>query len=119
MPIYAKLAKNKILKDDLRHELNEREFKVRVTNSNREQLRELGIIGENIEIGEQTSVKLKHIDPIYAVTNEPELIENPEFRRFKDVYASELKIVFDIVSDYDEHTRELKGHNNPGEIKFK
>lgn len=119
LPIYAKLAKNKILKDDLRHELNEREFKVRVTNSNREQLRELGIIGENIEIGEQTSVKLKHIDPIYAVTNEPELIENPEFRRFKDVYASELKIVFDIVSDYDEHTRELKGHNNPGEIKFK
>ena len=115
--VYAELSRKKILSDELRHELNEREFSVAVTPGNREQLRELGVIGENISIGTEASVKLKYIDPIYAITNEPELAQNSEFKELKREYADELKIVSDIVGQYDEHTREWKTHTR--ETRFR
>ena len=116
LPIYAELSKKKILRDELRHELNEQEFKVIVTSSNKEHLRELGLIGDDGEIGEQVSIKLKHIDPIYAVTNDPKLIEQSEFQIYRNRYMEEIKIVFDIVSEGNEQTQEIKRQNR--EIKF-
>jgi len=117
LPIYAGLSRVKVLKDELRHELNEREFKVRVTAANRGQLHELGVIDDDTEIGEEVLIKLKYIDPVYAVTNESELIENPEFQSFKERYASEIKIVSEVVPEQDEHTRELRKRSGENKLK--
>lgn len=117
LPIYAELSQQKILKDELKHELNEQEFDIKVMDSNKQQLHELGLIDDKVTIGELVSVKLKYIDPVYAVTNEPELIENLEFQRFKDKYERELNIVSEIVSEQNKHTRELKWQNK--EIKLR
>ena len=79
-------------------------------------MRKLGVV-EDATIGEEVSVKLKHIDPVYAITNDPELFKDPEFRKLKKGYVSELKIVSDITGQHDEHTREWKTHNR--EKKFR
>lgn len=117
LPIYAEFSKKKILRSELRHELNEREFKVKVTDGNKEHLRELGLIEGDIETGERVSIKLKWIDPIYAMLNEPELVEQDEFQRYRNRYMDEIKIVSDVVSEKDEHTREIEKPNR--EIKFR
>jgi len=117
LPIYAELSKKKILTAELRHELNEREFQVKVTDDNKEYLRELGLIESGAEAGERILIKLKHIDPIYAVSNEPKLIEQSEFQVSRARYENEIKIVSDVISENDEHTREIKGGG--GEIKFR
>lgn len=99
LPIYAELSKKKILRDELKHELNEQELDIKITDNNRQQLRELGLIEDGVAVGESVSVKLKHIDPVYAVTNEPGLAENLEFQRFKDRYGREVSIVSEIMSE--------------------
>jgi hypothetical protein len=111
LPIYAKILKKKILRNELRHELNEREFHVKVTDGNKEHLRELGLIESGIQTGERVLIKLKYIDPIYATSNEPKLIEQSEFKIFRNKYKDEIKIISDIVSGRDEHTREIKRQN--------
>ena len=103
---YAELSRRKTLGGELRHELNEREFNIPVTVENRERLRELGVIGEDVSPGTEDSVKLKYIDPIYAITNEPKLSENTEFKELKQAYADEMKIVTDVVTQQDEHVHE-------------
>lgn len=117
LPIYAELSKKKILKNELRHELNEQEFQVEVTDGNKEHLHELGFIEGDVETGERVSIKLKHIDPIYAVLNEPKLIEQAKFQIHRNRYKDEIQIVSDIVPEGNEHTREIKRGN--GEIKFR
>jgi hypothetical protein len=117
LPIYAEISKKKILRNELRHELNEREFSVKVTDADKERLRELGLIEDGTKIGERISVKMKYIDPVYAISNEPKLIEQSEFQIFRNKYRDEIKIISDIVSEGDEHTREIKKQN--GEIKFR
>lgn len=112
LPIYAELSKKKILRNELRHELNEREFQIKVVDGNREHLIELGLIEGGVETREKVSIKLKYIDPIYAVLNEPKLIEQPEFQVYRNRYRDEIQ----IVSEVNEHTREIKKGN--GEIKF-
>lgn len=117
LPIYVELSQKKIIGDELRHELNEREFEVKVTVGNKAQLRTLGLAEDAVELGETVRVKLKHIDPIYATTNEPRLIDYPEFARWKEVYASELRIVSDVISEIEERAREVK--NQKRETKFR
>lgn len=102
-PLHRK-AKKKILKNDIHHELNEREFSVKVINENKEHLRELGLIEDGTQIGKRISIKMKYIDPVYAVSNEPRLIEQPEFQIFRSKYEDEIKIVSDVVSERYEHT---------------
>jgi hypothetical protein len=117
LPIYGELSKSKILKNELRHELNEQEFPVEVTNGNKEHFIELGLIENETKIGENIFIKLKYIDPIYAVSNEPELIEQSEFQIYKNLYGKEMQIVYDSVStEESEHTQEMKIINK--EIKF-
>ena len=65
--IYAELSRRKTLGGELWHELNECEFNIPVTVENRERLLELGVIGEDVSPGTEASVKLKYIDPIYAI----------------------------------------------------
>lgn len=117
LPIYGELSKRKVLRNELRHELNEQEFQVKVTDGNKEYLIELGLTEDGAKTGEKFSMKLKHIDPIYAVSNEPELIEQTEFQIYRNRYREEIKIVSDIASEGNEHTREMKRGN--GEIKFR
>ena len=116
LPIYAEISKKKILRNELRHELNEREFSVKVTDDNKKHLRELALIEDDTKIGERVSVKMKYIDPVYAISNEPKLIEQPEFQIFRNKYGDEVKIISDIVSEGDEHMREIKKQNR--EMKF-
>lgn len=110
--IYAELSRRKILRSELRHELNEREFNIPITAENRERLLELGVIGEDVSHGTEASVKLKCIDPIYAITNEPKLSENTEFKELKRAYNDEMKIVTDVVTQQDEHVHEWKRHHS-------
>lgn len=108
LPIYAELSMQKVLDDSLRHELNNRELEVKITSSNKEHLAELGLITQEDVIGEYKTLPLKHIDPIYAVTNEPDLQTEPNFQRFKQVYANEIEHVTGSVRDQDEHLQEVK-----------
>lgn len=110
LPVFAELSKTKIIKDGLRHELNEREFKVQVTSGNIDQLFKFGLISDSVAIGEQISIKLKDIDPVYAITNEPTLAESSEFGESKGLYVDELKIVYDALSKFgqNEHRQELE-----------
>ncbi len=117
LPIYAELSKKKVLRGKLHRELSERELKVKVTDVNKEYLHELGVIDDAVKVGEQTMVKLKHIDPVYTVTNEPKLIEQTEFQMCRGMYEDEIKVVSDVVKEGDEHTREIKRQNR--EIKFR
>lgn len=99
LPIYGELSKRKVLRNELRHELNEREFQVRVTDSNKKHFIELGLIESGAETGEKISVKLKHIDPVYAVSSEPKLVEQTEFQVYRNQYWEEIRIVSDIASE--------------------
>ncbi len=93
LPTYATLLKKKVLTEELRRELNEREMRVRITDGNREHLHELGLIEDRITTGEQVLIKLKYIDPIYAISNDQELVIKSEFQAYRDAYAQEIKIV--------------------------
>ena len=75
-------------------------------------MREFGVIGEDVSSGTEVSVKLKYIDPIYAITNEPKLSENVEFMEHERAYADEMKVVTDVVAQQDEHVREWKRHHH-------
>jgi hypothetical protein len=120
LKIYAELSKRKVLSDELRRELNEREFLVQVNDSNREYLVRIGVI-EADSPQTEVSVQLKYIDPIYALTNDPSLIEDREFNEITSQYSRELEIVHDIVSEQNEHTKEQnrEQNNKGGEMKFR
>lgn len=118
LPVYATLSKKKTLSEKLRRELNEQEMRVKVTDGNREHLCQLGLIEEKTVIGEHVVMKLKYVDPVYAITNDPELLAEPDFEAYKDVYASEIKIISKaLVEEMGEHTQEIKRLGN--EIKFR
>lgn len=113
LTIYTELSKEKIISDNLRNELNEREFNTRITMGNEKQLRELGIIGDATEIGNKIPIKLKHLDPIYAVTNDPGLIDNPEFKKLKNNFKGEIDIMSSNASEKNERDNHMK------EFKFR
>jgi hypothetical protein len=117
LPTYAVLSKKKVLSKELRRELNEREMRVKVTKGNRDYLHELGLIDEKIAIGEHVLVKLKYIDPIYAILNDPELTANSEFKLCRDIYAEEIKIVLENFAEINEHTREIRGLNKENRLR--
>lgn len=117
LPVYALLSKKKILNKELRRDLNESEMRVKVTDGNMRHFRTLDLIADETAPGEYVSIKLKHIDPIYAVTNDPELKVNPEFKAFTDMYAQEIKIVSESSAEADEHMQEIE--NSGSEIKFR
>ncbi|MEX0917431.1 MAG: hypothetical protein WDZ90_02835 [Candidatus Paceibacterota bacterium] len=93
LPTYAALSKKKVLSKELRLKLNDQKMRVKITEGNRKYLRLLGLIGEKTSPGEYVSIKLKYIDPIYAISNNPELATNPEFKVYKDAYAQEIAIL--------------------------
>lgn len=117
LPTYVALSKKKVLSEELRRELNDREMRVKVTDGNKEHLHALGLIEDKTATGECVLIKLKHIDPIYAISNDPELAVKPEFQVYKDVYAQEIKIVSENLAETGEYTREIKGLGN--ETKFR
>ncbi len=116
LPIYAELSKKKIIRDNFRHLLNEKELIITVSTFNRERLSAQGLIEDGVALGEKVSVKLKHIDPVYAVTNEPDLIEDKEFVPYRQKYMEEIDIVLNTLTEGDEHLKETKIINK--ETKF-
>lgn len=113
LPIYATLSKEKIISEDLRKEINDRKFNVDVTEANRGLLRSLGVIQDE-DAGTSVPIELGAIDPIYALTNEPSLAENAEFRSKKQKYADEMAIVSEALNRRDERNQEWRSH-----IKFR
>ena len=109
LPIYAALSKKKVLNDELRRELNEREMRIKVTDGNKQYLHSLGLIGDKTATGEDVSIKLKQIDPIYAMLNDSGLLVKPEFQIYRDTYEQEFKIIVENLSEIGEHAREIKG----------
>ena len=117
LPIYSRLSRNKILPEGSRHELNEKEFGIQVSQENIITLKELGVVSNVTDITNKSStvpVKLKYIDPVYALTNEPELFNNPEFLTRKSKYADALTLVTESLNEVKREVRE----ESP-EIKFK
>jgi len=108
LPTYAMLSKKKVLSEELRRELNEREIRVKVTDGNRDYLHELGLIEGKTATEDHVLIKLKHIDPIYAISNDPELAVKPEFQIYQEKYAQEIKIISETLTETGEHTREIK-----------
>ncbi len=113
LPIYTKLSRNKTTPKELRHDLNEREFDISVSSKNIDVLKRLGVISDTTLEG-RTAVKLKYIDPVYALTNEPDLVDDPEFRRLKEVYAAEMSLVSDCLN---EAAKEHRRHNDEGKFR--
>ncbi|MBI3337631.1 MAG: hypothetical protein HY005_03390 [Candidatus Staskawiczbacteria bacterium] len=92
LPIYAKLSKSKITSKNRRRYLNEKEFNVDVSKENIAYLKRIGVIRDIVTEG-QISVKIKFIDPIYALTNEPKLFNDAEFIKYKEAYMDALTII--------------------------
>lgn len=113
LPIYTKLSRNKIIPKESRHDLNEREFDISVSSENINILKRLGVVSDTAVEG-PVPVKLKYIDPIYALTNEPNLVDDPEFRCSKGAYSTEMSLVSDCLN---ESTKELRKHDD--EWKFR
>lgn len=109
LPIYADLSKEKNLSSEIKREINNRKFKVHVSEENQGLLRSLGVIQDGV-IGVDTLVELCDIDPVYAVTNDPSLAENEEFRSRKQRYANEIAIISDALKETDEPSRESSSH---------
>lgn len=114
LPIYAEISKKKVLPAGTEHTLNEQEIELAVTAENIDSLKKLGIVDESVGEG-RISVKLKYVDPIYAVTNEPTLFEDAEFRKRTTAYERELTLVHEVMTG--EPTREQRFRT--GEKKFR
>jgi len=97
LPTYAKLSQCKVSSENDTSALNDLTFEVRITSENIEQLHTLELIKKDTAVGDVVSLSLEHIDPVYAVTNEPGLVDAPEFCRCKDWYAEELRIVSKVL----------------------
>jgi len=98
LPIYAKLSKKKITLKDMRHNLNEKEFTINVSEENMVVLLKLGVICD-VTVKGEVPVKLKLIDPIYALTNQPKLFGNAKFIKSKKAYTDVLNIVKKSLSE--------------------
>lgn len=72
-------------------------------------LHSLGVIREKTA---ETSVlvRLRDIDPVYAVTNDPSLAEDTEFLSEKKRYASEIAVVSNILKENGEPSKEPSSH---------
>src|SRR3989344_3851458 len=59
------------------------------TNQNKKRLMDLGVVGKSTKFGKEL-VLMKDIDPIYAVTNDVSLMDDPDFISRKIAYKIEL-----------------------------
>lgn len=116
LPIYAVLSKEKVLSEELRKELNERKIRVKITAANKEHMHALGVLTDTDKTGEYALIKLMHIDPIYAVSNDPDLASKPEFQTFVQAYLEEINIVLENFAESNEHAREIEALST--ETKF-
>jgi hypothetical protein len=91
LPIYFSLAQRKCISETVKSSLNETAHSIEVTEKNSEILRHFGVIGAKSQLG-TIPTKLKFIDPIYAITNEPELLKDAEFTSRKKDYAHEISL---------------------------
>ncbi len=105
IPIYAMLSREKLISDELSKELNDYEISVKINDGNRGYLDELGLVEDKIEIGESILIKLKYIDPVYAVSNDPELLTDPEFTAYRDIYSQEIKVMSESIAELNELRR--------------
>lgn len=117
IPTYAILSKEKLIGDELSKELNGYEIRVKINDGNREHLNELGLIEDKMVTGENILIKLKYIDPIYAVSNDSELVTDPEFSVYRDAYSQEVKVMSESIDELNELRHEINGLNN--ETKFR
>lgn len=113
LPVYAELSRKKMISKEARHDLNELAFDVQVSGDNADTLKRLGVIKNNAQEG-QVPVKLKDIDPVYALTNEPRLFDGAEFRRSKVQYEDVMTLVSDCMN---EATKEP--HKETSENRFR
>ncbi|MBP7811220.1 MAG: hypothetical protein KA054_00015 [Candidatus Moranbacteria bacterium] len=109
LPIYAHLSREKDLSSEIRKGINDREFRVHVTETNLDLLCSLGVVQDE-DVETSTSVKLRDIDPIYAITNDQSLAENTEFLSRKIKYADEIAITFAALRENIEKDKELHPH---------
>lgn len=106
LPIYATLSKEKNLSAEIKQEINNRKFEVSVNEGNQELLHSLGVTQDKV-VGTDILVELRNIDPVYAVTNDSSLAENPEFILRKKEYATEIALIFKTLKENDELGGEL------------
>lgn len=109
LPIYAELSKEKEPPGIGKIEINNKQLRIVITEINEGYLRSLGVIG-NKSVGEHTLVELRHIDPVYAITNQPSLVSDPEFYLRKKRYSREISIISGSLGKFDESRRELHHH---------
>ena len=88
LPIYALLSQKKERISDAK-DLNTKQFQINISNENRERLIKLGVINKNVQ-NTTSPVSMINIDPIYALTNDLALINNPDFLTKKKEYRIEF-----------------------------
>lgn len=90
IPAYLDLASRKHAHQSFKKELNDLAFSVAVERNNAERLSLLGVMTHSA--GEHADIELRYIDPLYAVTNDPALLCNEQFRLRKRAYSRELEL---------------------------
>ena len=60
--------------------------------------------------GANANIKLRDIDPVYAVTNEHSLVKDAEFLAKHKEHAGEIAILGKILGENNEQSRELSSH---------
>jgi hypothetical protein len=112
--VYAHLSRKKLFGNKSGKEINECEFRVGVTEGNKEYLQKIGIVGDQVEMKERVSMKLWLIDPIYALTNDPSLVDQNGFKKCADVYKEEMNIMKESLLEKREQRND---HNE--KIRFR
>ncbi|OGI72906.1 hypothetical protein A3G48_02195 [Candidatus Nomurabacteria bacterium RIFCSPLOWO2_12_FULL_40_42] len=88
LPIYAILSLKKSKVFDTK-KLNLSKLIIDVQPENKKRLMDLGVVGKSTKFGKEL-VLMKDIDPIYAVTNDVSLMDDPDFISRKIAYKIEL-----------------------------
>lgn len=103
LPVYGRLSQKKIgLEGNLN--LNEFEFELNCVPAKirTQEIKWLGVIRNDFEEIKQ-KLKLKIIDPIYAITNHPGLFNDEEFKEIKKEYLNEMSVVREAINKINKN----------------
>lgn len=71
--------------------INDISFDLPVFPQDRKKLHKLGVIDE--KMGSKSRVTIRDIDPVFALSREPQLAINPSYLKRKEAYADVIKII--------------------------
>lgn len=97
LPAYLNLATRKHTPKDIMDSLNQLAFTVSTPIDQAERLSKLGVVIDPLTSRDESKVELQYIDPVYAITNAPNLLDDTIFAMRKHAYSEELDVARGIL----------------------